>query len=157
GFGVVKAMARGLETDMGGKGVGTIGDVCGKSVPRIKAWGDLNLNYKVVAHVDEEKCVHCGICDGSCEDRRYQPIAWDERQREGCVAKFGEPKKARAEQAAPAMALGTGSGAGGPPIDVFTIKEDTCVGCNMCALACPVEGCITMDEVNTGKGAMSWN
>jgi MinD superfamily P-loop ATPase len=52
------------------------------------------------------------------------------------------------------LALGAASGA---PIDVFTIKTDTCVGCNMCALACPVEGCITMDEVPTGKPPMSWN
>jgi MinD superfamily P-loop ATPase len=27
----------------------------------------------------------------------------------------------------------------------------------MCALACPVEGCITMKEVRTGKPTMNWN
>ena len=27
----------------------------------------------------------------------------------------------------------------------------------MCALACPVEGCITMEEVPTGKPPMNWN
>ena len=26
----------------------------------------------------------------------------------------------------------------------------------MCALACPVEGCITMKEIPTGKPAMNW-
>jgi dihydropyrimidine dehydrogenase (NAD+) subunit PreA len=31
------------------------------------------------------------------------------------------------------------------------------VGCNLCALVCPVERCITMEEVNTGKPQMSWN
>jgi dihydropyrimidine dehydrogenase (NAD+) subunit PreA len=40
---------------------------------------------------------------------------------------------------------------------VFTVRDDACVGCNMCALACPVEGCITMEEVSTGQPAMSWN
>ena len=42
-------------------------------------------------------------------------------------------------------------------INLFTIKEDTCVGCNMCSLVCPVEGCITMQEVDTGRPPMSWN
>jgi len=37
------------------------------------------------------------------------------------------------------------------------IIEDECVGCNLCALVCPVEGCITMQEVDTGKPIASWN
>ena len=48
-------------------------------------------------------------------------------------------------------------GAGGDVINLFTIKEDTCVGCNMCSLVCPVEGCITMKEVDTGQPPMNWN
>jgi len=163
GFGVVKAMTRGLESYMKEKGFENIAAFSGKAVPRIKKWGDLNLNYKVVAKIHEEKCIHCGICFASCEDGCYQAIAWDKVSRPEYVAKFGEPKKARAEQAAPAMALGDTAGAvtgaaaaSGPPIDVFTIKTDTCVGCNMCALACPVEGCITMEQVETGKPKMSW-
>jgi len=157
GFGVVKAMARGLDEYMAKKGFNTIADFSGKATGRIKKWGDLNLNYKVVANIHEEKCIHCGICYASCEDGCYQAIDWTKMPKDQYVAKFGEPKKAKAEQAAPAMALGTGGGASGPPIDVFTIKTDTCVGCNMCALACPVEGCITMDEVPTGKPPMTWN
>jgi dihydropyrimidine dehydrogenase (NAD+) subunit PreA len=41
-------------------------------------------------------------------------------------------------------------------VNLFTIQQDTCVGCNMCSLVCPVEGCITMREVETGKPPMSW-
>jgi ferredoxin len=48
-------------------------------------------------------------------------------------------------------------GAGGEAINVFSIKEDTCVGCNMCSLVCPVEGCITMREVDSGQPPLSWN
>jgi NAD-dependent dihydropyrimidine dehydrogenase PreA subunit len=36
------------------------------------------------------------------------------------------------------------------------ILEDECVGCNLCALVCPVPGCITMAEVATGRPPMSW-
>ncbi len=156
GFGVVKAMTRGLEEYMAKKGFNTIADFSGKATPRIKKWGDLNLNYKVIAHIHEEKCIHCGICYASCEDGCYQAIDWTKMPKDDYVARFGEAKKARAEQAAPAMALGTGGGASGPPVDVFTVKADTCVGCNMCALACPVEGCITMEQVPTGKAPMTW-
>ncbi len=157
GFGVVKAMTRGLEDYMTKKGFNTIDDFCGKSVGRIKKWGDLNLNYKVVAHIHEEKCIHCGICYASCEDGCYQAIDWTKMPKEDYVARFGEAKKARADQQAPAMALASGDAAkAAPPVDVFTIKTDTCVGCNMCALACPVEGCITMEQVDTGRPFMSW-
>ena len=47
-------------------------------------------------------------------------------------------------------------GAGDGVINKFTIKQDTCVGCNMCSLICPVEGCITMKQVDTGQEPMSW-
>ena len=42
-------------------------------------------------------------------------------------------------------------------INVFTINENTCVGCNMCSLVCPVDGCITMREDDAGLSPMSWN
>jgi dihydropyrimidine dehydrogenase (NAD+) subunit PreA len=36
------------------------------------------------------------------------------------------------------------------------VDEDECVGCNLCNLVCPVEGCITMEEVDTHRPAQSW-
>jgi len=48
-------------------------------------------------------------------------------------------------------------GASGATVNVFTIKQDSCVGCNMCSLVCPVAGWITMKEVDTGKAPMNWN
>jgi len=36
------------------------------------------------------------------------------------------------------------------------VDEDECVGCNLCALVCPVESCITMEQVETGLAAQSW-
>ena len=36
------------------------------------------------------------------------------------------------------------------------MDEDECVGCNLCWLVCPVDGCITMDRVDTGRPFESW-
>ena len=33
---------------------------------------------------------------------------------------------------------------------VFEVKDDECVACNLCVNVCPVEGCITMEELSPG-------
>jgi dihydropyrimidine dehydrogenase (NAD+) subunit PreA len=37
------------------------------------------------------------------------------------------------------------------------VDEPECVGCNLCALVCPVDGCITMKEVPSDRAAETWN
>jgi len=151
GFGVVKAMIRGLEQWMAQKEFDTAPEVVGRAAPLIKHWGDLDLNYKVIAQIDEATCIHCGICYACCEDGCYQAIDWMKMSRSDYVAQFGEPRKLKGE-AAPALKLD----AGGGTIDVFKINVEACVGCNMCALACPVDGCITMKEMPSNKPPMNW-
>jgi dihydropyrimidine dehydrogenase (NAD+) subunit PreA len=38
----------------------------------------------------------------------------------------------------------------------YEVIEAECVGCNLCMHVCPVEGCITMKQVETGKPALDW-
>jgi dihydropyrimidine dehydrogenase (NAD+) subunit PreA len=38
----------------------------------------------------------------------------------------------------------------------FEIIDSECVGCNLCAHVCPVDACITMVPVNTGKPYLTW-
>ncbi len=33
---------------------------------------------------------------------------------------------------------------------VPVVDESECVGCNLCQIVCPVEGCITMEELEPG-------
>ena len=152
GFRIVEHLISGMEGWMREKGYRTIDDFVGRSVPRIKSWGDLDLNYKIVARIDQEKCIHCGLCYIACEDGCHQSIRWD---RVAGRLPVGE----RIAQRRDPIGRRTTSCRvpGGGVINVFTIKEDICVGCNMCSLVCPVEGCITMPEVDTGRPPMTWN
>ena len=135
GFRIVDGLIDGLSGWMRSKGFGRIGDFAGKSVPRLKPWGELDLNYKVVAEIDQAKCIHCGLCYVACEDGCHQSIRWER-----------EPAQ-----------VGIRPGVGDGSLNVFTIEQDSCVGCNMCSLVCPVEGCIAMKPVDRGLAPMSWN
>lgn len=152
GFRIVEQLRSGLECWMLEKGFTRISDFVGRSVPRIKTWGELDLNYKVVAEISQSKCIHCGLCYIACEDGAHQSI----RREQVAVSEF---IKSDGHQALVIRSGGVDVllGAGTDTINVYTIKQDTCVGCNMCSLVCPVEGCITMKEVDTGKPSMSWN
>src|SRR5437868_2013211 len=52
GFRIVEHLESGLKGWMRSHGFRTLGDFVGRSVPRIKPWGELDLNYKVVAQID---------------------------------------------------------------------------------------------------------
>jgi dihydropyrimidine dehydrogenase (NAD+) subunit PreA len=152
GFRIVEQLISGLENWMAEKGFSALGDFVGKSVPRIKKWSELDLNYKIVAEIDQQKCIHCGLCYIACEDGAHQSIRWERVP----VGKFME-ENANAAQVVRSGGVEVLHGAGGDTINVFTIKQDMCVGCNLCSLVCPVESCIGMKEVDTGKPPMTWS
>ena len=79
GSALVEQLASGLESWMLEKGFENLREFVGKSTPRIKTWGELDLNYKVVAEIDQQKCIHCGLCYIACEDGAHQSIRWERR------------------------------------------------------------------------------
>src|SRR5207248_4632273 len=129
GFRLVEQLSSGLENWMLEKGFERISDFAGRSVPRIKSWGELDLNYKIVAEIDQEKCIHCGLCYIACEDGAHQSIRKDSVPLADFVQANGH-----AGQLHHSGGLEVFPGAGGDSINVYHIKQDTCVGCNLCSL-----------------------
>jgi len=133
GFRIVEDMIDGLSQYMDDHGFRSIEDFRGRALPNVLDWGDLDLNYKIIAEINSDLCIGCQLCYVACEDGAHQ-----------CIA--------------PHSVTGNGKrNVNGKGVHVPRIIEEECVGCNLCALVCPVENCITMKEVETGLPPMSWN
>ncbi|CAN5681642.1 NAD-dependent dihydropyrimidine dehydrogenase subunit PreA [soil metagenome] len=78
GFGIIREMVAGLEQYMDEKGFKTLDDFRGKALKNIMHWEDLNLKYKIVADIHEEKCIGCQLCYTACEDGAHQAIGLKE-------------------------------------------------------------------------------
>ncbi|HDR6247743.1 TPA: NAD-dependent dihydropyrimidine dehydrogenase subunit PreA [Bacillus cereus] len=74
GFRIVEDMIDGLNHYLDQKGILSVKDIVGKSVPKYSDWGELNLNYKIVAQINNDKCIQCNKCYIACEDTSHQSI-----------------------------------------------------------------------------------
>ena len=74
GFRIIHDLCSGLNNWMDEKGFQTLSDFVGLSVDKMTEWEKLDLNYHIVAHIDQDKCVHCGLCYIACEDTSHQSI-----------------------------------------------------------------------------------
>jgi dihydropyrimidine dehydrogenase (NAD+) subunit PreA len=130
GFRIVEDMIDGLSEYLDRKGFGSAKELEGRALENVTDWGNLDLNYKIIAEIDAAKCIGCHLCYVACEDGAHQ-----------CIEEY--PR--------------SNGGDGNSVLRVPRIIEEECVGCNLCALVCPVEGCITMKELDTGQPVVSWN
>ena len=133
GFRIVEDMTDGLSAYLDSKGMRSLADLRGKAVPQVGDWQQLDLHYQRVARIDYEKCIGCNLCHIACEDGAHQCIDLVD------ATPYG---------------LGPGRVPGKP---VPKVREDDCVGCNLCSIVCPVDGCITMTPVDTGRPPMTWH
>jgi dihydropyrimidine dehydrogenase (NAD+) subunit PreA len=147
GYRIVEDMIEGLSEYLDSHGMKSVRELVGRAVPAYKEWGELDLNYKLVAKIDPKTCIGCQLCVTACNDGAHQ-----------CIF-TGREDRARPPHAhTPGLALapkpfvvGAVAGERVPWID-----EPECVGCNLCQLVCPVPGCITMEESRVGP-VETWN
>lgn len=74
GFGIIREITAGFEQYMVDKGFNTVDEMIGRALPNVKTWENLNLKYKIVADIDESKCIGCQLCYIACEDGAHQAI-----------------------------------------------------------------------------------
>ncbi len=143
GFRIIEDLCDGLSNWMDEKGFKTIAEVSGKSLERISNFGDFDLSFKAVARINQADCIKCNLCYVACNDTAHQcidlvaadgsvalPLSYDihDNGRETAVSSRPHP----------------------------VVREEDCVGCRLCHNVCPVDNCIEMVEVPSGRASVTW-
>jgi dihydropyrimidine dehydrogenase (NAD+) subunit PreA len=129
GFRIVEDMIEGMSNWMDDKGFETVYDFVGKSLPRVSSFGDFDLGFQSVAKINHSKCIQCNLCFIACNDAAHQCIDLHDLKL----------TKEANERLYP------------------VVREPDCVGCALCSTVCPVDDCITMVPIDTGRPHITWN
>jgi len=144
GFRIIEDLCDGLSNWMDEKGFKTIAEVSGHSLHRVSEFKNLDLSYRAVARINAETCIKCNLCYVACNDtahqcidlvspqgNRVQPLAYDVRSngKQQAIETRPQPQ----------------------------VREEDCVGCRLCYNVCPVDNCIQMVELPSGRDAVTWN
>jgi dihydropyrimidine dehydrogenase (NAD+) subunit PreA len=143
GFRIVEDLCDGLSNWMDEKGFASVADVVGKSLNRVSDFNDLDLSFRVVARIDQQKCIRCNLCYVACNDTAHQCI--------DLVAKDGrvvQPQSYEIQVNGKEEAVSTRP--------CVLVREQDCVGCRLCYNVCPVEDCIRMIEEPSGRPPLTW-
>jgi dihydropyrimidine dehydrogenase (NAD+) subunit PreA len=147
GYRIIDDLLEGLSNYLDSHGMKSVNELRGRAVPGYQEWGDLDLNYQLIAKIDPKVCIGCQLCVTACNDGAHQCIFTgpDDKPRPPHAHAVGPAKAPRP------LPIGLIAGDRVPWID-----EPECVGCNLCQLVCPVPGCITMVEQRKGPPE-TWN
>jgi dihydropyrimidine dehydrogenase (NAD+) subunit PreA len=159
----VEDMIDGLRNWMAEKGFSSLEDFRGLSLGQTTEWKHLDLNYKIVARISETKCIGCSLCYIACWDGAHQCIHLDRATDGSRIQSTPAMIEAASRQSIATTPIpkldsirSNEETSGTPLARIPRVDEQECVGCNLCNLVCPVDGCITMEEVSTGLPYESW-
>jgi dihydropyrimidine dehydrogenase (NAD+) subunit PreA len=147
GYRIVEDMIEGLSEYLDDHAMKSVNELRGRAIASFVEWGDLDLSYKLIARIDAKTCIGCQLCVAACWDGAHQCIFT------GALDK-ARPPHAHTKGLAVApkpQVIGAIAGDRVPWVD-----GPECVGCNLCQIVCPVEGCITMAEVSEAASE-TWN
>ncbi len=113
GFRIIDDLVDGLSSYLRSKGLHSPSQLVGRALPAIGDWGELDQEFRLLARIDETRCVHCNLCYAACNDGAHQAIRLE----------------------------------GSNGTSRLTVDGDHCVGCRLCQYVCPVDGCITFEEL----------
>jgi len=143
GFRIIEDLCDGLSNWMDAKGFAKISEFRGKSLTRVSDFQDLDLSFRAVARIDTAKCIKCNLCYVACTDAAHQCI--DLIDSAGNVAEpYSYDVRSNEKQEA--------SGTRPQP----RVREEDCVGCRLCYNVCPVDHCIEMVELPSGREPVTW-
>ena len=66
GYRIVEDMIDGLSNYLDEKGMKSVNELRGRALPAFGEWGELDLNYKVIARVNADTCIGCNLCSAVC-------------------------------------------------------------------------------------------
>ncbi len=141
GYRVVEDMIDGLSNWLDEKGIGSVNEIIGASLPRISDFGDFDLGFKTVARINQDSCIQCDLCYIACNDTEHQCI---DLHRDGALVMPGHDARDNGKRTATSSR----------PYPV--IRESDCVGCDLCHNVCPAQGCIEMVQVPSGREGTTW-
>lgn len=74
GFRIIDQLMSGLNGYLDDRGITSVSGIIGAASSKVTTWENLNLNYAIVAQIDQESCIHCSKCYIACEDAAHQCI-----------------------------------------------------------------------------------
>ena len=143
GFRIIEDLCDGLSNWMDSKGFSSIEDLAGKSLPHVSDFKNFDLSFRAVARIDAEKCIRCDLCYVACNDAAHQ-----------CIDLMDRAGEVTAPHAYDIRSNGRESARSRPHP---TVREEDCVGCRLCYNVCPVERCIEMVELPSGREPVTWD
>jgi dihydropyrimidine dehydrogenase (NAD+) subunit PreA len=74
GFRLIDDLVDGMSTYLRAKGLHSPSELVGRSLTTIGDWGQLDQSFRLLAQIDDAKCIHCNLCYTACDDGAHQAI-----------------------------------------------------------------------------------